>query len=322
MIIKTEDLAEFCKNNYEKNDEFGKNQTGKFDVFSVEEAFKFCEKVAKSHYENFPVSSILIPKNLRKHFYSIYAFSRVADDIADEFVQKNGKTKALELLENYEKNLENLYFSQKNNSKIQTSNPIFLALNETIQKFNIPKNPFKNLLKAFKKDINFSQPNDFSELFSYCENSANPVGELLLRLFDECNSETLHYSNKICSALQLINFWQDLSVDLRNGRNYIPKSAIKKVDFDFNIFENNFNKTKEIIVNNKEPLNNVLEEICYEAEITMQEGKKIFNYMKKNDLNTLRFKFELRLIIFGGEFILRKIKRKKEKIFYERPKIF
>ena len=327
MKIATNDLAELCKSD---------NETGKLDVFSIEEAFKFCEKVAKGHYENFPVSSILIPKNVRKHFYSIYAFSRVADDIADEFIHKNGKNEALNLLENYEKNLIELYFPKKNksiegnknNSKNKISNPIFLALNETIKKFNIPINPFKNLLKAFKTDINFQQPNDFTELFSYCENSANPIGELLLRIFDEYNIITLNYSNNICTALQLINFWQDLSVDLRQKRCYIPKSIIKKYfknNFDFEVFAKNSNAKKEIkniVSANKEAFNNIIKQICYRAEIAMKEGKKLLKYLKKNDANSLRFKLELHLIIFGGEIILKKIKRKKEKIFYERVKIF
>ena len=283
----------------------------KYKAVSIDEAFNFCKKIAENHYENFPVGSILIHKYLRKYFYAIYAFARIADDIADEYSKKFTKSETLKLLYEYENCLQQIY-SQNENSEF--SNPIFVALKDTVNKFQIPISPFQKLLTAFKSDVNFKQPNDFSDLFAYCENSANPIGELLLRLFDEYNETNLHYSNCICTSLQLINFWQDLSVDLRNGRCYIPKSIIKK-HFDFETFCA-FEINEKFIANYEKQINDIVQQIHSQAKNLMDEGKNLLRY-----INNFRFKLELKAIIFGGEILLRKIKKMETKIFLKRPKI-
>lgn len=192
-------------------------QGGKFATTSQEEAFDFCETLSKSHYENFPVGSILIPKLIRPHFYSIYAFSRIADDLGDE-TSRYSIEKRLDLLHNYEQ----LLFVKN------ATNPIFRALEVTVREYSIPIEPFSRLIEAFRSDILFQDFESFDTLFQYCHCSANPVGELLLRLFGECNEETSSYSNDICTALQLLNFWQDLSRDIPNERWYIPIHTMKK----------------------------------------------------------------------------------------------
>ena len=285
--------------------------TSKYNVVSIDEAFIFCEKIAKNHYENFPVGSILIPKYLQKYFYAIYAFARIADDIADEYSKKFSKSETLKLLCEYENCLKEIYTQNKN---YEISNPIFVALKNTIKQFQMPITPFQKLLTAFKNDVNFKQPNDFSDLFAYCENSANPVGELLLRLFNEHNETNLHYSNCICSSLQLINFWQDLSLDLKNGRCYIPKSIVQKY-FDFVTFSA-FEIDENFVANYEQQINDIVKHIYSQAKDLMNEGKNILKY-----INNFRFKLELRTIIWGGEILLKKIKRMKAKIFLERPKI-
>ena len=178
-----------------------------------EVSFEFCKYIALGHYENFPVGSILIPKEIRKHFYSIYAFS-FADDIADNPNILTNEER-IKYLSDFENILE-IYNSKK------TNNPIFLALSKTIEEFNIPVETLKKLINAFKLDVNFRQAETIEDLEYYCYFSANPIGELILRLFNHYNSNTGFFSDKICTGLQLLNFWQDLSVDLKNGRIYFP----------------------------------------------------------------------------------------------------
>jgi len=298
MKIATNDLTELCLLN-----------GGKFAVDSDLQSEIFCEKITKGHYENFPVSSFLIPKKLRKHFFSIYAFARIADDIGDELNLLSSNEESLIALENYENCLEKIYSDDKNDNNFQISNPIFLALKNTVEQFDIPISPFKKLLSAFRSDINFKQPENFAELFSYCDNSANPVGELLLRVFDEYSEENLRFSNCVCTALQLLNFWQDFSVDLERGRCYIPKNILG--------CEYNFETAKDFVASKTEKeISEMLHKIYEETEKNLKQGKKLLKNIKN-----FRFKLELFAIIFGGKLIFKKIKKQRNSIFFVRPKI-
>ena len=294
MKIVVNDLTEFCL-----------LDGGKFAVDSTAQADFFCKKIAKKHYENFPVSSFLIPYKLQKHFFSIYAFARIADDIGDELSLLANNEQSLIALENYEHCLENIYINES-----LISNPIFLALKSTVEQFNIPILPFKKLLVAFKSDINFKQPENFEELFEYCVHSANPVGELLLRIFDEYNEMNLQYSNCICTALQFINFWQDFSVDLNRGRCYIPKSILGEA-YNYPSVHNFISAKSE------KELFDIFYKLYEVTEKEIEQGKKLL----KNIKNT-RFRLELFAIIFCGELVSKKIKKQKLNIFFTRPKLF
>ena len=263
MIISVNEINIFCSLKIEK-----------YNTESLNDAYSFCKKIAKSHYENFPVGSILVPKNIANYIYSIYAFARVADDIADE-ISKTNPNQSLILLKQYENCLDNCLTENAIN------NPIFLSLKDTILANNLPIDLFKKLLIAFERDINFMQANNFDDLLDYCNYSANPIGELILRLFKENNEDTIFYSNKICTALQLINFLQDLSADLSRKRNYIPKSLLKNTQI------------------NKEIITNYIEFI----EEFLNDGKNILKLVK-----SFRLRNELRLIILGGKIILKKIR--------------
>ncbi len=272
---------------------------GTLRLKTLEESYQYCESIAKRHYENFPVGSILIPKSVRKYFYSIYAYSRLTDDIADEFAR---------CVENKEKGVEMLAFlAESANSKYKDfqGNPILWALSDTIVQLNLPSKPFQDLTIAFINDINFKQSNDMNELLDYCKYSANPVGELVLRLFNEYDEEKKEHSDCVCTALQLVNFWQDLSVDIPNGRIYIPKSLQKK----HNILEIDLQKTK-----NFSKLHKCIEELY---ELTFDffiQGERLVELVESK-----RLKWELKLIIGGGKKILSKVVRLKENIFVERP---
>jgi squalene synthase HpnC len=256
---------------------------GTFQIDSDSDAFSFCERLSKSHYENFPVGSLLIPLELRPHFYSIYAFSRIADDLGDETGELSTE-KRLELLSNF----ENLLHTECPN------HPVFRALSLTISKYTIPTDPFSRLITAFKSDIQFTQYQTFEELFGYCHNSANPVGELLLRLFGEWNENTAQYSNDICTALQLLNFWQDISRDLPIKRYYIPVDLLEKYSLSI---EN------DKLVGSMESKQSLLDQLFYRTNQLFERGIRLLTCIESK-----RLRMELSLIIGSAMTLQTKVK--------------
>ncbi len=269
---------------------------GRFQISKLEEAFFFTKTLASSHYENFPVASLFLPKLQRQHIFNIYAFARIADDIADEPLPLD-KTERLRMLNG----LETLF--ETNNNK----NPIFSALHQTIIKLGLPLLPFKKLLEAFKLDVSFCKPSNMQDLFYYCERSANPIGELVLRVFGLYNDKTAPLSDKICTALQLANFWQDFSRDIPNSRMYIPTEILNKYDLNYETI---------IDENNKNKINEMLEELYDTTSKLFLEGKALINYLKP-----IMLKLEIELTIAGGRAVLSKTRNLKENIFVKRPKL-
>ena len=179
---------------------------------SLAEARQYCRKVATNHYENFSVATWFLPKRLRQHFYNVYAYCRISDDLGDEV----GDTRAsLQLLDAWQQELEACYVGSP-------KHPVFVALSETVQAFEIPKHEFSDLLTAFRQDQTVTRYKSFDDLLGYCKNSANPVGHLVLYLCGYKDSERQLLSDFTCTALQLANFWQDVSVDYAKGRIYLP----------------------------------------------------------------------------------------------------
>ena len=182
---------------------------------SPAEAQKYTKWLATHHYENFNVVSWLLPKDLHQHFYNVYAYCRWADDLGDE-VPDAGR--ALELLAWWEHELDACYEGKP-------SHPVFVALRETVVAKDIPKQPFADLLKAFRQDQTVKRYSNWDSVIGYCVNSANPVGRLVLYLCGYRDKERQRLSDATCTALQLANFWQDVSRDLDIGRIYIPLDA-------------------------------------------------------------------------------------------------
>lgn len=270
---------------------------GRFGIQSLDDAYSFCEKIAKSHYENFPVGSLLIPKKIRKHFYAIYAFSRVADDLGDELTAK-GASFQLKALNKFEDLLVN--------SNVSTNcNPIFVALHNTMLEKNIPIAPLSKLLKAFRMDVEFSQPATMHDIENYCQYSANPVGELVLRLFDEYNNRNSILSDKICTGLQLANFWQDISRDIRISRYYYPQQLLDK-----------YNISKDNLLLNKNSINlhSFLTELYNLTESYFLEGRELIEL-----LANWRLRLEIKTIVGGGELILKKLKSLGTNVLATRP---
>lgn len=182
-------------------------------------AYGYCTDLARGHYENFPVASVLIPAHLRPHVCAVYAFARRADDFADE-IQYEGHR--LRRLDGWQKQLDACVQGH------WTPSPIFVALGHTIRTFDLPVSLFSDLLSAFRQDVEIKRYADFDALRDYCRRSANPVGRLVLMLFGYRDEQRLRWSDQICTALQLANFWQDISVDRGKGRVYIPQEDLAR----------------------------------------------------------------------------------------------
>src|ERR1700751_2750648 len=182
---------------------------------SPESAQQYTRWLATHHYENFNVASWLLPKELHQHFYNLYAYCRWADDLGDEVPDTQ---RALELLDWWEDELNACYEGQP-------SHAVFVALRETIVAKNIPKQPFADLLKAFRQDQTVKRYPAWESVLDYCVYSANPVGRLVLYLCGYPDEPRQRLSDATCTALQLANFWQDVSRDLEKGRIYIPLDA-------------------------------------------------------------------------------------------------
>lgn len=180
---------------------------------SVRQAFEYCEKMASRHYENFPVASLFLPQEKRPHIAAIYAFARAADDFADEGNLQ--PFERLEKLDEWEQKLQDCYDGK-------AEHPVFIALSETVRQHGIPSAPLSALLEAFRMDVTKRRYADYGELLYYCARSANPVGQLVLYVFGAASERTITLSDNICTALQMANFWQDVSVDRTRGRIYVP----------------------------------------------------------------------------------------------------
>jgi squalene synthase HpnC len=185
---------------------------------SLAEARAYCERLAKSHYENFSVATWFLPKRLRQHFYNVYAYCRISDDLGDEV---GNPQQSLELLDQWEAELNSCYAGSPRH-------PVFVALAETVQQCGIPKHEFSDLLIAFRQDQTVTRFETFDNVLGYCRYSANPVGHLVLYLCGYSDAERQQLSDYTCTALQLANFWQDVFVDYGKGRIYLPLEDLRR----------------------------------------------------------------------------------------------
>jgi phytoene synthase len=178
----------------------------------VSDPYATCLRIAREHYENFPVASRLVPANLRPHVAAIYAFARGADDIADE--PGRSAAERLAILDEWSAHLRQ-----------PPRDDVFRALAETRARFNLPLDLFDDLLSAFRQDVYTTRYDTWASVFEYCRRSANPVGRLLLRLAGHESPDADRASDAVCTALQLTNFWQDLAIDWSRGRLYVPREV-------------------------------------------------------------------------------------------------
>jgi squalene synthase HpnC len=198
---------------------------------SLEEAQEYCRRLARTHYENFSVATWFLPKRLRQDFLNVYAYCRISDDLGDEV---GDPATALALLDEWQTELDACYAGNPRH-------PVFVALAETVKKFAIPKHEFSDLLIAFRQDQTITRFETFDDILAYCRYSANPVGHLVLYLCGYHDPERQQLSDYTCTALQLANFWQDVSVDYAKGRIYLPLADLRRYGVSEDDFAQNRN---------------------------------------------------------------------------------
>jgi squalene synthase HpnC len=268
------------------------------DLRQISDAYAHCQQMVRSHYENFPVASIILPKRLRQPISVIYAFARTADDFADEG-DWDTETRLTKLKE-YDDYLDAI----ANDKKID--NPIFIALADVIKKHQLPLQLFHDLITAFRLDVTKTRFTDIDDVWDYCRYSANPVGRLLLHLMDAATPENLERSDAVCSALQLINFLQDIEQDfVENKRIYLPQADLAQ----FGVDENHFREKRS----DKAFAQLIQQQIQYARE-KMLFGRPLGRAVRG------RFGFQLRIMINGGLRILDLLERQKEDLF-SRPRL-
>ncbi len=264
---------------------------------NIEQAYKEALELAGEHYENFPVVSIFLPKPLRRHVGLVYYFARKADDIADE-----GALTPDERIAQLNEMAENLENALKGNYK----NSYWFVLADTIRKFNITPDNLFNLLVAFKQDVTKKRFANFDEILDYCSNSANPVGRIILEFFDIRSDEALKHSDEICTALQLANFYQDVSVDILKNRIYVPLDEIESFGYSEeqymnNIYNSEFRKLMDFQVKRAEKL--------------FLNGERLVPLLPKN------LRVQIIWTMLGGKKILEKVTKIEFKVLNYRPKL-
>lgn len=250
------------------------------------------------HYENFPVASLLMPAHLRPAVQIIYAFARTADDFADE----GNATSAQRImsLEQYECELDLIENEQA------STHQLFQQLAIVIQKHQLPLQPFRDLLSAFKQDVVTKRYPNFATLLDYCKRSANPVGYLMLHLYQAATPENVVHSDKICSALQLINFWQDIDIDWQKQRIYIPAEDLTRF---------NLNEYAIAQKQNDQSWQSMMQFELTRTRTMLLEGAPLCKKLSG------RIGFELRLVVQGGLRIIERLEQVNGDVFRRRPTI-
>lgn len=188
----------------------------------VRASYDYCLRLAREHYENFPVASVLLPARMRPHIAAIYAFARTADDYAD--APGRAPAERLRLLDDWQGRLDTIAVG----NAPAADDHVFIALADTIERCNLPTTLLSDLLSAFRQDVTVHRYATWADVFDYCDRSANPVGRLVLRVAGVNDTRTDTASDAVCTALQLANFWQDFGRDWRNGRLYVPAEEMER----------------------------------------------------------------------------------------------
>jgi squalene synthase HpnC len=265
---------------------------------ALTQAYRHCAALARAHYENFPVASRLLPRALREPIAVIYAFARTADDFADE--GDRTPEQRLALLGDFSAGLEAAIRSQP------PDDPVFIALADVLRRHQLPVQLLRDLLTAFRADVTTHRYATFADVLDYCRCSANPVGRLLLHLHGAASETNLRHSDAICTALQLINFYQDLAQDIEeNNRIYIPQDEMARAG----VTEQDLRARRD-----GERLRALLDQQLDRARALMLSGAPLARSLSG------RFGFEIRLIVAGGLRVLDAMQRRRSTVF-ARPRL-
>ena len=265
-------------------------------VWTRDESLGYTHWLATHHYENFHVVSFLLPRKLHQDFYNIYSFCRWADDLGDEI---GDPAESLRLLAWWRGELDAMYAGR-------STHPVFAALRPTVERHSIPREPFANLIDAFVQDQTVTRYRNWDELFGYCRNSANPVGRLVLYLCGYSDPQRQHLSDATCTALQLANFWQDVTVDQLKDRVYIPLDIMDRHGYTVDdLFAHRFTPA----------FREVMREIVAKARDLFLEGMPLIGMVNR------RLSLDLDLFSRGGLRVLDKIEQQDYNVLASRPKI-
>ncbi|MBI4376104.1 MAG: squalene synthase HpnC [Elusimicrobia bacterium] len=262
------------------------------NLADVAAAYSFCRELACRHYENFPVASRLIRRPLRKHVAALYAFARIADDFSDEPEYEGVRKQRLN------------EWRERLHGESRSSHPAFVALHATLRELDLPVRLFDDLLSAFLQDVDKKRYATFDEVLDYCRRSANPVGRIVLMIHGYRDPELFRQSDAICTALQLANFWQDISVDLKKDRIYIPQE-------DFKAFGYSEGDLRMGVVNEK--FKSLMKHQVNRTRALFEEGRPLSQAL------SWPLSWEIRLTWLGGREILRKIRRMGFDTLTQRP---
>jgi squalene synthase HpnC len=265
-------------------------------VWSASDSIAYTRWLATHHYENFHVVSFLLPKRLHQDFYNVYSFCRWADDLGDEI---GDKAESLRLLDWWQAELDAMYAGE-------TRHPVFTALRGTAERYGIPKQPFSDLIRAFVQDQNITRYETWDGVLDYCVYSANPVGRLVLYLCGYSDAERQRLSDRTCTALQLANFWQDVTVDLLKDRVYIPLEVLSRNGYTVEqLFARKMN----------ENFRRVMIEVVDRARELFLEGLPLARMVDR------RLSIDLDLFSRGGMHVLKKIEQQNYDVLSRRPAI-
>jgi squalene synthase HpnC len=266
----------------------------RWQPMTLARAQRYCTRLALTHYENFSVASLLLPRRLLRHFHAVYAYCRWADDLGDE---TGGGQHALDLLAWWRGQLVQCYQGQPNH-------PVMVALQNTIRRFHIPPEPFLNLLLAFEQDQVVNRYETYAQVLDYCRNSANPVGHLVLYLCESFDAERARLADCICTGLQLANFWQDVARDLDIGRVYLPAEDRRRFGYsDDDLEARRFTPAFSDLMR-------------YEVERTRALFHQGFPLV---GLMPMELRSDIELFIGGGMAILKKIEECGYEVWKARP---
>jgi squalene synthase HpnC len=260
------------------------------------QAQAYCRALTHAHYENFTVASLLLPRHLAKHFHAVYAYCRWADDLADE---TGGGHRALGLLRWWRDQLLDCYAGR-------ASHPVMVALGGTVQRFAIPREPFLDLLYAFEQDQLVKRYQTYEQLLGYCRYSANPVGRLVLYLCECYNDMNSCLADRICTALQLANFWQDVARDYDIGRVYLPAEERERFGYTSAMLAAQ-QFTPEFAA--------LLRSLVERTRAMFQHGLPLVERVRAD------VQFDIDLFIRGGLATLRKIERQGYNVWHSRPSL-
>lgn len=266
-------------------------------------------KTGVDHYENFPVASILLPKHLRPAVQAIYRFARTADDIADEGDAK--PSHRLQALQDYRRALQQL---QEHRAPCVVDGPlahVFTPLHHAILAHQLPWQPFYDLLSAFEQDVSQSRYQTHAQLLDYCRLSANPVGVLMLHLFDAAQPQSLAWSDAICTGLQLTNFWQDVAIDWHKQRVYIPQDALHRHGLQETHLAAAVAGDTFVVTDPR--WQSLMQEQVQLARQQLQAGQPLGRHLRG------RIGYELRLVVEGGLRILERLDQLHYDVFRQRP---